>query len=621
MRHRITAGAFKEIRKRPGVMLAYFVLRRTLRHTAQFRGNLAGVVVVIVDKGWIDRFQRAAELLLSGQRHVFFNAETSRHQVVTIESGSKKKTDLDVLRALAQTIVVTDDFEALSPKIRMAADEILYVDKPTVRHVIVVRGLTGRSRIALETARKLVNADWDVIDALLCRQSLDDVSFGANLAPKDSPLVTGRRLSELPGLAAVRDWASKLATDLTWWREGRLDWSLVDSAALLVGPPGVGKTLCASALAVELGIAFIPTSAGQWQSAGEGHLGDMLRAMRESFERAKSQPSALLFIDELDSIGNREHQSRYAYYETQVVNTFLELTSKAFEWPGVVLLGATNRPVDIEPAIVRSGRFENHIYISLPSPEERAEILSYHLGGFPTELIQPLTDQLNSPTGSDLERMSRAIKRFARSAGRPIELVDVENSMPRRLELPDEALERAAVHECGHAICALSCGFVDDVKVRLFKTILDDRFPQTGGQVEFEMRDSTQTTEAFLRARVRIALAGMVAEQIATRNRSIGGSGSQGSDLDAATGIAKRMVASYGFGRVPRLYVDVRRIDTYRPSQNVAADIDRILLEEWENAKELLTKEWSTLLTIAAKLVLEGSLSLNLEDLQPASGH
>ncbi|MGR9476923.1 AAA family ATPase [Rhizobium leguminosarum] len=617
----MTAGAFKEIRKRPGVMLAYFTLRRTLRNTAQFRGDVAGVLVVIVDKEWIGRFQRAAELLLSGQRHAFFNAETSRHQVITIESGSKKKTDLDVLRALAQTIVVTDDFEALSPKIRMAADEILYIDKPTVRHVMVVRELTGRSRIEVETARKLVNADWDVIDALLCRQWLDGLSFGMNLNPRDSTLVTGPRLSELPGLAAVREWASKLATDMAWWREGKLHWSLVDSAALLVGPPGVGKTLCASALAAELGIAFIPTSAGQWQSAGVGHLGDMLGAMRESFERAKSQPSALLFIDELDSIGNMEHQSRYAYYETQVVNTFLELTSKAFEWPGVVLLGATNRPVDIEPAIVRSGRFENHIYISLPSPEERAEILSYHLGGFPTELIQPLTDRLNDPTPSDLERMSRAVKRLARSAGRSIALVDLENSMPRRLELPAEALERAAVHECGHAICALSCGFVDEVRVTLSKKILEDRVPQTGGQVEFEMHDSTQTTEAFLRARIRIGLAGMVAEQIATGNRSIGGSGIRGSDLDAATGIAKRMVAAYGFGRVPRLYVDVRRIDTYRPSQDVAADIDRILLEEWENAKELLTKEWNTLLTIAAKLVLEGSLSLNLEDLQPASGH
>ncbi|WP_168291420.1 hypothetical protein [Rhizobium leguminosarum] len=162
---------------------------------------------------------------------------------------------------------------------------------------------------------------------------------------------------------------------------------------------------------------------------------------------------------------------------------------------------------------------------------------------------------------------------------------------------------------------------IDDVKVTLSKTILDDRFPQTGGQVEFEMHGSTQTTEVFLRAQVRIALAGMVAEQIATRNRSTGGSGSRGSDLDAVTGIAKRMVASYGFGRVPRLYVDVRRIDTYRPSRDVAADIDRILLEEWDNAKELLTKEWKTLLTIAAKLVVEGSLSLNLQDLGPDCGH
>jgi hypothetical protein len=190
----MTAGAFKELRKRPGVMLAYFVLRRTLRDTAQFRGGVPGVVVVIVDKEWIGRFQRAGELLLSGQRQAFFNAETSRHQVVSIESGAKKKVDLDVLRASAQTFVFTDGFDSLPEKVRMAADEIFYVENPTVRHVHAVRKLTGRSKVDGEVARKLVNENWRVIDALLCRQSPDKDLTKTVTRSKDSSQI-GPRLS------------------------------------------------------------------------------------------------------------------------------------------------------------------------------------------------------------------------------------------------------------------------------------------------------------------------------------------------------------------------------------------------------------------------------------------
>ena len=216
MRHRITAGAFKELRKRPGVMLSYFVLRRTLRHTAQFRSEMPGLIAVIVDKDWIGRFHRAAELLLSGQRQAFFNAETSRHQVVTIETGTKRKVDLDVLRYSAQTIVISDSFDVLPAKARLAADEILYVDNPTPRQVQAVRKLTGRSAIDGETARRIANEKWDVIDALLCRQSLSDPIDLRTAVPKDSHAVV--RLSELPGFAKVRSWAAELAVDLRAWR-------------------------------------------------------------------------------------------------------------------------------------------------------------------------------------------------------------------------------------------------------------------------------------------------------------------------------------------------------------------------------------------------------------------
>lgn len=580
-------------------MLAYFVLRNTLRPTRQFRGDIAGVVVVIVDSDWIGRFHRAGELLLSGQRHAFFNVETSRHQVVSIEARSKK-IDLDVLRASAQTIVITDSFDALPDKVKMAADEIMHVNNPTVQHVHAVRKLTGRSRVENEVARKLVNQSWTTIDAFLCRQSLDplltEIRTRANASSQSGP-----RLGELPGFSSVRKWALELMTDLAAWRAGSLLWSNIDRAALLIGPPGVGKTMCAGAVAAELGLSLVSTSAGQWQSSGEGYLGDMLRSMRSCFhEAASSKLGALLFIDELDSIGNRTHRSRNAYYETQVVNTFLELTSK--ETPGVILIGATNRLDDIEPAILRSGRFEHHIHIDLPTREERAEILSFHLGGFRADRLRRWTDQLHDFTPADLEQIGRAIKRSARTAGREIEEADVEKGMPRHVNISDDVLRRIAIHECGHAVIALSCDFVEAVTVELSEAIFEGRLLQPGGQVRYDMRESLLPTEDILRAKIRVSLAGLAAEDVEVGSKSTGAGGQSGSDLDTASAIATRMVTSWGMGRVPRFYSERQRLDLSM-TEAISNEINGILSEEWTKTKAELLVRRDTLLQLTSQLL------------------
>ncbi|WP_426131803.1 AAA family ATPase [Pararhizobium sp. PWRC1-1] len=305
----MTSAAFKEVKKRPAVMLAYSLLRRALKHTRQFRGGAAGLMIVIVDKSWFPRFERAAELLFSGQARAFFNAETSMHRVVSKAYGSKKTVGLDLLTYNAQTIVLTDNIEALSKAVRVAADATVIVEKPTARHLNAVRKLARRPRLDATTAEAVAGEDWEMIEALVSRYSLSDFSFDTLRLVRDPGVLEGPRLSELPGFEPAREWASKLAIDLLSWKDKKLAWSQLDRGALVVGPPGVGKTMFAKALAAELDLILVATSAGQWQSAGDGHLGDMLGSMRKSFDEAKSKSPALLFIDELDSIGNREHRS------------------------------------------------------------------------------------------------------------------------------------------------------------------------------------------------------------------------------------------------------------------------------------------------------------------------
>ena len=314
MKRKMRPGAFAQVRKDIGQNTAYFALRRAVRSTPQFRANAGGLMIVVVDKHWITRFQRAAELLFTSRWRPVHAVEASRRLVVVFEAGSKKKIDIDWLSPQHQTVVLTDDPKALPKRVRLAADVTIFVEKPTAQHLMAVRKLARRPPIDLETAEELAKQSWDIIAALIGRQSLSKSDLSTLVAAENEGH-RGARLRELAGYGAAHQWADELATDLALWRAGELSWSDVDKAALLTGPPGTGKTFFAHALAAELGIPLIVTSVGEWQSAGDGHLGDMLRAMRESFAEARSKTFAVLFIDELDSIGNRAHMSQYQYYE------------------------------------------------------------------------------------------------------------------------------------------------------------------------------------------------------------------------------------------------------------------------------------------------------------------
>lgn len=609
MKHRISPAAFRELRKNLGLFLAYSSLRSTLRPFEQFRGNVRGTLIVIVDEVWIDRYARAADLLMSGQRRTELWRQVPRRKVQIIRPSVKPKADewIDPLGPHHQSLILAAAIDTVPDTLLGSADVIVYANSPTARQMAAGRRLVGLPAISPSLLHELSRADLGTVGSLVGRRTFSR-SDVRNVSANKHVNASATPLRELPGFSNVRPWVQTLAKDLEDWRAGRINWKDVDHGALLIGPPGTGKTFFASALAAELGIPLVATSVATWQASGDGHLGDMLKAMRSSFTEARRKKCAILFVDELDGIGHRKLGGRNAYYESNVVNFFLELTDGLTDVEGVVLLGATNRLEDIDPAVLRSGRFEEHFHIDLPDDDERAGILSHHLShAVDGRQIREITNELRSATPADLHRLARKAKRVARAHGRAVTIKDLTTCLPEKNKLPEAVVLRTAVHECGHVLVALASKLVSNIVVELADSVSKGGLEiQEGGRVQYQMIDELLPTEGSLLARIRISLGGMAAEEVVQGNRSIGGAGAIGSDLEAATRIAMQMVLSYGMGKNMRFYADRRQVaGTSTVPPEVNNEINTILVREYRAAKELLAKEKSRLMRMAAELVVD----------------
>lgn len=200
--------------------------------------------------------------------------------------------------------------------------------------------------------------------------------------PMNETDAPGRRsltVETLSGYGKAKTWALDLKGDLADYRAGSLAWSDMSTKLLLYGPPGTGKTTFARALCNSLQVPLVVTSVSTWLQGG--HLNDVIDKMAKTFAEARALAPSILFIDEIDGIGKRQPAAQeYADYWNTVVNKALELLDGAVKSEGLVIVGATNRPEQIDDAIKRSGRLETHIEIPMPDVAALAEILAYHLG-------------------------------------------------------------------------------------------------------------------------------------------------------------------------------------------------------------------------------------------------
>lgn len=343
----------------------------------------------------------------------------------------------------------------------------------------------------------------------------------------------------LAAFGAAGVWALDLKRDLKAWREGAVDWSDVDKGVLLFGAPGTGKTSFAATLAHECGAHLVAASLANWQS--HGHLGDLLKAMRKDFESAREAAPSILFIDEVDAVGDRRKFSGdNAHYCHEVVNALLEALDGLGGREGVVVVGATNFPKSLDPALVRAGRLERHIELSRPNQIDRAAILEFY---FPelvgAKVIREAAQRLVGYTGAELEFLSRRARQSARKSRRAVLANDLYEQLPQFVGLRDKDLWRVCVHEGGHAVAAkaLEVGVVERVEV--FEAGSADDTSDTGdcGRTWIEEVAISIKTETLFRAEIAMRLAGMAAEAVILGDRSTTSGGSRESDIAAASAL------------------------------------------------------------------------------------
>ena len=398
---------------------------------------------------------------------------------------------------------------------------------------------------------------------------------------------------------------------------------------LLVGPPGTGKTLLAKAVAGEAGVPFFSISGSEFV---EMFVGVGASRVRDLFQQAKKRSPCIIFIDELDAIGQSRAGPQAVPTNEEREQTLNQLlvemdgfdTSKA-----VIIMGATNRPEVLDRALLRPGRFDRQVVLDRPDLKEREAILRVHARNLklgPDVTLKTTAAQTPGMVGADLANIvNEAALNAARRNADQIEQRDFEQAVDRvtmgfekkgRLISPDEK-ERVAYHEVGHTLVALSVPHADPVR-RV--SIVPRSIGSLGHTMQLPDRDRYLLTEPELEDRISVLLGGRVAEDIIYRGIVSTGAND---DLERATTLSREMSTRYGMGKhlgsmtygvshEPQYLKTPYSIEEKNYSERTAEAIDMEVRERierlYKRVKAILTERRPDLDMIASGLMKQETL-------------
>jgi hypothetical protein len=480
---------------------------------------------------------------------------------------------------------------------------------------LVIEAVTGRAPISEIEPDLLRAADISDLQLALradrspeeCLRRLADVVRDRGLFDGEGP-----GLEDLVGYGEAKTWGLDLAADLKAYRRGELGWESCEKGLLLAGPPGVGKTQFAKALAKSAGIPIVSTSVAQWNAAT--YLSGTLQAMRNAFAQARRLAPSILFIDEIDGISDRATlKGDYVEYWSQIVNLFLELLAGIEDRPGVVVVSATNHPEKIDAAVRRAGRLDRTITIEKPDIENLVGILQFHLKGDLQNVdLLPVALAARGGTGADVEAWVRRAKGKARRVQRVVTvqdlLVEIRGS---RNAFPDRLRHAIAVHEAGHVVVAKAIGGFDISAVSI-----DD----AGGMTKLRSRPDEIQTLNGLESLMTMLLAGRAAEmEVLSPDELTAGAGAgagagvgagNGCDLARCTAIAVDIECRFGLGDSGLAYLPDNVIELALHNRDVLARVEQRLAKCLGRARSLLAARREALLVLAAEIQVRGHLNV-----------
>ena len=398
----------------------------------------------------------------------------------------------------------------------------------------------------------------------------------------------------------------------------------VPKGVLLVGPPGTGKTLFARAVAGEAGVGFLSVTGSDFM---EMFVGVGASRVRDLFQQARKMGRAIIFIDEIDSIGRKRGAGLGGGHDEreQTLNQLLAEMDGFETSEGIVILAATNRPDILDPALLRPGRFDRQVVVPLPEYEERLAILKVHsrdkrMG--PDVDLETMAKATPGMSGADLANLVNESALFAvRRGSVNIERIDFENARDRvvmgarreSLVLSAEEKRATAYHEGGHAVLAAVLPNSDP----LHKVTILPRGMALG--VTWTLPEERHTySREFFEDVICKAMGGRVAEKIVFGHLNSGAA----NDLEQATNIARRMVREWGMSESvgpmawqgqQQVFLGEDLMTSGREYSDATAkmlddEIARILREQEQRAHDLLLRHRKGLDLVAEELLQQETI-------------